>query len=213
MSQQTVSRIERDKLDGLTVGSLRNCVRVLGGFVAIEVRWHGGALEALSDERHAAIQNWTVGLLVEHGWDARVELSFNHFGDRGRYDVIAFHVPARLLVAIEVKTTIDDAQAMLGRLDVKARVAARVATDLGWHPVAVVPVLIVAEGRTAQRRVAQHPSLFQRYALRGMPALAWLRNPKHPSPSGLLVFVRPPNTRAASTRPRESRFNRRLPAP
>lgn len=194
------------------MGSLRSCVGALGGFLALEVRWQGGPLDALTDARHAAIQEWAAALLTADGWQTRVEFSFNLFGDRGRYDVIAFHAPSRLLVAVEVKTTIDDAQELRGRLDIKVRVAPRAVTDLGWRPSFVVPALIVADGRTAHRRVAQHPGLFQRLALRGRPALAWLRHPATPAPTGILLFVRPPITRQVGAKPRSRAFGGQIPA-
>lgn len=200
VSQPTVSRAERDQLDGLTVGSLRACVAALDGFVALEVRWRGTALDALADAGHAALQDWTARVLEQAGWETRVETSFNQFGDRGRYDVLGFNRASGVLLAVEVKTAIEDAQEMLGRLDVKVRVARRVVAEFGWRPVAVVPLLVIADGRTAQRRIAQHAALFRRYAVRGRPALAWLRHPSGEPPTGLLVLVRAPVTREASTK-------------
>lgn len=42
-------------------------------------------------------------------------MSFNHYGDRGRYDILAFHPPTGILLVVEVKTGIGDVQATLGR--------------------------------------------------------------------------------------------------
>jgi hypothetical protein len=131
--------LERDLVDGLTVATLRRCLSVLDGYLAVEARWHGADVEALADSRHAAIQDWTASRLRTTGWDPRAEVSFNHFGDRGRYDVLAFHAARRIVMVVEVKTILTDLQETLGRLDVKTRLAPSVAAELGWNPVAIVP--------------------------------------------------------------------------
>jgi hypothetical protein len=66
---------------------------------------------------------------------------------------------------------------LLAGLDRKVRNAPFVARERGWQPRAVVPVLIVLEGTTARRRIAEHPALFARFALRGRAGASWLRHP------------------------------------
>jgi transcriptional regulator with XRE-family HTH domain len=198
VSQQTISRVEADRLDGVDVLLLRRIVSALDGHLVMDLRYAGEALSRLVDADHAWLQNWLAALLRGAGWSVRVELSFNHYGDRGRYDVIAFHAGMRVLLVVEIKTEIRDAQETLGRLDVKLRLARRVATETGWNAASIVPALIVAHGRTAQRRVADHPALFGAFTSRGRQATAWLRRPRRPVPDGLLAFVRVPNTHGAS---------------
>ena len=77
------------------------------------------------------------------------ETSFNHYGDRGRIDVMAFHSPLRILLVIEIKTRIQDVQDTLGRLDIKKRIAPILARDRGWDVAAIVPAFVV-------RYVGQH---------------------------------------------------------
>jgi hypothetical protein len=61
----------------------------------------------------------------------------------------------------------------------------------GWAARTVVPALVVQEGTTARRRIADHAGIFGRYALRGANAIAWLRHPGGDVPQGILVFVNP----------------------
>ena len=129
----------------------------------------------------------------------RVEASFNHFGDRGRVDILAFHPSCRILLVVEIKSVIEDVQDTIGRLDIKVRVAPDLGRESGWQPLVVVPALLVTDGRTSQRRVSTHSALFQRFALRGRSALGWLRKPRGPAPSGLLAFIRAPSTRVVHT--------------
>lgn len=199
VSQQTISRVERDLHDGIDIPLLRRITSALDGYLVIDLRSGGEALSRLIDADHAWLQNWLASLLTAAGWSVRVELSFNHYGDRGRYDAIAFHPGLRVLLVVEIKTEIRDAQETLGRLDVKVRLARRVAMEAGWNPEVIVPALVVAHGRTAQRRIADHPALFGRFTCRGRQVTAWLRRPRRPVPGGFLAFVRVPNTQATST--------------
>jgi hypothetical protein len=76
-----------------------------------------------------------LGTLRAGGWTTAVEVTFNHYGDRGSIDVLAVHPVARIALVVEVKTEITSAEETLRRLDVKVRLgaglarAARVAGD------------------------------------------------------------------------------------
>jgi predicted XRE-type DNA-binding protein len=203
VSQPTVSRIERGELERVTIGALSRCVRQLDARLLIDLRVHGESIADLADATHAALQNWVAGYLGDAGWQVRPEVSFNHYGDRGRIDVLAAHAPSGVIAVVEVKSAIHDVQDTLGRLDVKLRVARGAARELGWRASAAVPVLIVADHRTSQRRVADHRSLFERFSMRGRSGLAWLRRPRGQPPPGILAFVRVPDihgSRKASRR-------------
>lgn len=139
-------------------------------------------------------------MLRDFGWTVRVEVSFNHYGDRGRVDVLAYHPPSACLVVGEVKTALGDLQDTVGRLDVKTRLGRRLARDAGWPEVrAVIPALILVESGTTRRIVAAHPSLFAQFALRGRDARSWIRSPNLPAPAGLLWFANLPPAHRAST--------------
>lgn len=174
----------------MTIGTVERVIAALQASVDLTVRWEGAALDRTLDSAHAHLQEWVARELNALGWLVRVEVSFNHYGDRGRVDVLAFHPVTRVLLVVEVKTAFGDLQDTIGRLDVKVRLGSTIALEVGWTDVAaVVPMLVVADARSARRLVAAHASLFARYSVRGRQARAWLRRPGLPAPVGLLRFV------------------------
>ena len=197
ISQQQMSRLEAD-VRRASLGALERWSEALGAYLAVEVRVSGG--RALLDARHAAIQNSLARKLRLDGWIVETEVSFNHYGDRGRIDVLAFHPSMRIVLVVEVKTRITDVQDVLGKLDVKKRIAPMLARDRGWSVAAIVPALVISEDRTSRRRVADHPALFEPFRLRARAARSWLGRPSVPAPSGILMFeattaLAPPATR------------------
>ena len=183
------------------MGTIERVMEALGATMDVTVRWHGERLDRLVDAGHAAIVERTTAHLASLGWLCRPEVSFNHFGDRGLVDVVAIHVATRMVMIVEVKTAIGDVQAMLGRLDVKARLGRTIAESVGWTDArAVAPAFVIANTRTARRCVLRHEHSFRRYSLRGRSALAWLRNPRLPAPSGLLRFVNVPDVHGVSVK-------------
>jgi hypothetical protein len=130
-----------------------------------------------------------------------VEVTFNHYGERGSIDILAWHPGARVLLVCEVKTVIVDAQALLATVDRKVRVAAVIGRQRGWVPVTIAPALIVVEGSTARRRIREHAALFARFALTGRAAGAWIRRPAGgTAPSGVLLFHKLSDARSGDRR-------------
>ena len=202
VSRETISRLERGDVAGMTLGNVDRIARMLGGSLHLQIRWQGERLDRLMDEVHAALQAEVAQTLATAGWDVRVESSFNHYGDRGRVDVLAHQAQMGTLLVVEVKSAFGDLQETLGRLDVKVRLAHHLARDLGWgSPTSVVPALVVGDSRLARRTVRRHDALFARYGLRGRTARAWLRTPQPPAPSGLLWFAKRPDSRHATVGP------------
>lgn len=189
ISQSELSRRERGSLENCSVAEVERWGAVLGAHLSLEIRFDGE--RPLRDARHARLQTWLVGLLTRHGWTVLVEHSFNQYGDRGRIDVLAHHPIARVIVVAEIKTSIDDVGDVLGRLDVKRRVAPILAREQRWSTGEVVPMLLVLEQRTNRRRVADHASVFSSFPMRAQPAAAWLRRPRGPLPPGIVLFARP----------------------
>lgn len=191
-----VSRLENDRIDGVPMRKLHRCVDELGGYLRVEVVWRGEQLPRLLDARHAALQDRFVRILEAYAWQVRVEVSFNHYGDRGRIDILAFQPARRMVVVVEVKPDIGDVQDTLGRLDVKVRLALAIARDLGWNPTAVVPALVLEDGTSHRRHVGDHPGLFRRFSLVGRAARAWLRasDGDAAAPDGILLFLKPPDS-------------------
>lgn len=180
--------LERGHVDRLTVRTARAIVGAVDLPLAWDIGWQRQEIDRLFDADHSALAASLASVLVAAGWEVRSEASFNHFGERGRIDLLAFHHPMRLLLVVEVKTSVVDAQALLGGIDAKARIAPTLVAALGWsRPAAVVPAIVVADGTTSRRHVRQLAPLLHRYELRGRTATAWLRQPK-PGPTGLLLL-------------------------
>jgi DNA-binding XRE family transcriptional regulator len=194
VSRGVVSLVERETHASVTIGAMYRIADALDARLALDFHWSGAELDRLLDAGHAALAEWLAAFLGRFGWDVRVEVSFNHFGDRGRYDLLAFNAATGVLLVVEVKTAIGDLQELLGRLDIKVRVARRTSTTFGWRLSCVVPLLLLADGTTNRRRTRQHPMLFARFTLRGARASTWLRHPAEAnSPDGLLLFRKVPH--------------------
>lgn len=185
VSQAAISAIERGAADRFTLGTLRAVLAALGARGYLDVRWGGlGDLDRLLDRDHAALVTTWAERHARGTWEIWPEASFSIYGERGRIDMLGFHAPTRTLEVAECKTGIWDVSETLGRLDVKARLAARVAADRGWRAGRVVRVLVVAEGRTTRRRIAAARTLFGGFDLRGRDAARWLADPTIPGSGG-----------------------------
>lgn len=189
ISQSELSRWERGSLEDCSVAEVERWGAVLGAHVSMEVRIDGE--RPLADARHARLQNWIVGVLRQHGWSVLVEHSFNHYGDRGRIDVLAYHPVNQVVLVVEVKTRVDDVGDILGRLDVKRRVAPLLAREQRWPTTAIVPMLLILEHRTNRRRIGDHAPVFANFTVRARAAIAWVHLPHGEPPSGLLLFASP----------------------
>jgi hypothetical protein len=185
-----ISRLERGHLKACSVARLERILDALGARLVGFVDWRGGELDRLLDADHALLQErWALRKAgVGAYWQSAQEVTYNHFGDRGSIDDLAFHAASGTLLVSELKTGIYDAGRMLMKLDEKVRVAPDVARRLGWAVRRVVRCLVIAESSTNRRRVAAHAALFARFACRGRDATGWLRQPDA-TVGGLLVFV------------------------
>ncbi|MGZ8475171.1 MAG: helix-turn-helix domain-containing protein [Candidatus Limnocylindria bacterium] len=199
VSRPTISRLERGIVRGVPLGTIESVAAALGASVEVIVRWHGEQLDRLIDTAHAWLQQEAAASLTAAGWTARPEVSFNHFGDRGRVDLLAFHAPLGLLLVVEVKGSLGDLQETLGRLDVKVRLGRSLADQSGWAGVrGIGPAFVFADTRSVRRTLAQHASLFARFTLRGRSAQAWIRRPAMPAPTGLIWFLNVPDSHGVS---------------
>jgi transcriptional regulator with XRE-family HTH domain len=172
VSRLAVSRHELGLLDDANVGAVRLHAAALGLRAELVLIGRGGDLAKMTDEEHAAIVEHVAAALIEHGWLVDAETSFNHFGDRGRFDLLAFHPATGRLVIVEVKTELTNLQELLGVLDVKERLAKRVATKHGWAATSVSTLLAVAGTDVARKTVAAHPALFGSFTIgRGQSAM------------------------------------------
>jgi transcriptional regulator with XRE-family HTH domain len=198
LSPSVVSRLERGKLDGMTMRHVARVAAALDASAHLQLRWNGAELDRLVDARHAALQNDVAGLLSRAGWTVRPEVSFNHYGDRGRVDLLAFHPGLRAVLVLEIKSALGDIQETLGRLDVKLRLSSGLTRDAGWTDATLaIPALVIGDSRAARRIVDGYSALLAGFPMRGRPATAWVRHPRLPAPRGLLWFATPVNGRTA----------------
>ena len=189
VDRSTISLLETGEADRLTIGTIRRCVEPLGVRVEMRATWRGPELDRLLDQDHAALESRWTRRLAGWGWETWPEVSYSRYGERGRIDLVGWHAATSTLLIIECKTALGDAQAALGTLDAKARLARFVAHQLELPaPSMVVPALIFQESMTTRRHLADLEPLFRRYAVRGRSAITWLRGPAAPHPSGMLIF-------------------------
>jgi transcriptional regulator with XRE-family HTH domain len=179
VSQDSVSRVERGLMGGMTVDRIRAIGQALGMVLDITPRWSGGELDRLLGARHSALHEAVAARFARlPGWTVVPEVTFSIFGERGAIDILAWHVPTRTLLVIELKTELVDVQELLGTLDRKRRLAPKIGADRGWNPAFVATWVILADGRTNRRRVDAHRTVL-RASLpadgRGMNA--WLGDP------------------------------------
>lgn len=207
VGRRAVSSLELGRARSLRLRVVEAILEALGARFDARVLWRGPALDRLLDEAHAAVSSVVKRRLERWGWVVRVEVSFSRYGERGRIDLLAFHPATGFLLVVEVKTELVDVQDLLGTLDAKARLGRHVAERFGWAVRAVVPAVVFSESKTTRARLARVDALFDRFSLRGRPAITWLRRPSA-RPSGLLWFVTVPGVRGRSERPRVRRSGR-----
>lgn len=210
-SQSAISDIERGRADRYTVAAIRRVLQAMDATCQMDVVWGGrGDLDRLLDADHArVVQVWAQRHRAA-GWDVWVEASYSIYGERGRVDLLAFHAPSATLEVTEVKTGIWDVQATIGSLDTKVRLARRVAIHRGWRPRSVVPALVLMDGSTVRRRIADHAELFASLDVRGGSVCSFIRDPRTAC-TGVLAFVPLPRTNRTGLR-RAGQQRVRLPA-
>ena len=150
-----MGRIERGLRAGLALDDVDAVAAALGATARLTLVWHGEGLDRLLDEAHARLVEETVRHLRDWGWDVAVEVTFAVSGERGSIDVLAYHSGTRMLLVVEVRSVVPDIQATLAGVDRKTRLAARIARERGWNPVATARVLVLWATRTNRRRVAR----------------------------------------------------------
>jgi transcriptional regulator with XRE-family HTH domain len=179
VSQSVVSRAELARLHRVSVREIDQIAQVLDVSIFIDAKWNAGNVDRLIDRSHASIVEFVVQELRGLGWEVIVEYGFNHYGDRGSVDVLAWHPATRTLLIIEVKSILTDLQAAFTSLATKVRVVPMLARrEFGWE-IASVGRLLVMPGSKANRSVvANHAATFGTLFPRRMPSLrSWLRRP------------------------------------
>lgn len=179
ISQKALSDVELGRLASVGLGKLRRIAAVLDVAVSIDARYHGGKGDRLLDRAHAHLVNALVRILENEGWETLPEFTFNHYGDRGSVDILAWHAATRTLLIIEVKATLTDLQDLLAALSRKVRVVPSVVRrELDWRPEHVGRILVVGDTKASRSIVARHAALFENaFPARSREARAWIRRP------------------------------------
>lgn len=146
-----------------SVASLERHASAFGLRVRVSLVGRGGGLERLGDEEHAAIVEVTAQWLGGMGFEVAAEVSFNEWGERGRIDLLAWRAATGTLVIGEVKTELTDLQDLLGRLDVKERLAPAIAARRGWRVKRQITLLALVATSFNRRIVGRHPTLFSTF--------------------------------------------------
>lgn len=175
-----VSRIERGQCGPVPLDRLRAVADELGIRTELGCWWRGGDLDRLLNARHSLLHESVARAVreVAPDWSLAPEVSFSIWGERGLIDVLAWYPARRALLIIELKTDIVDVNEVVGMVDRKRRLAPKVATERGWNPDTIPVWVIVADGRTNRRRVAEHAAMLRNaFPADGRRMPGWLRTP------------------------------------
>lgn len=178
-SQTAISLVERGHLADLPLRRLRQIFAALEAEALIDVRWRGGALDRLLDERHAFLVGLTMERLKADGWHVGVEVSYSRYGERGSIDVLAWHEATRGLLVVEVKSELSAIESTLRKLDEKVRLGPAIARErFGWHTSQVSRLLVLPDRMADRDRVARAAAvLVTALPSRTRSVRAWLRDP------------------------------------
>jgi transcriptional regulator with XRE-family HTH domain len=179
VSRGFVSLVERGHMDKVSLATLRRLGSVLDIRIDLYARWRGGSLDRMLNLRHSLLAESVVASFAGlRDWLVAPEVSFSIFGERGVIDLLAYHPPTGSLLVIELKTLIVDINELVGTLDRKSRLAARIASERDWEARTVSRWLIVTPAKTNLRRVATHRSILRAaFPDDGRRMRAWLREP------------------------------------
>lgn len=180
VSRSVISLIERGHLERLSFATVSRVAAALEIRLDVYPRWRGGDLDRLLNAGHSAMHE-LLGRQFDQlpDWVRGVEVSFAVYAERGLIDILAFHPTTGSLLVIELKTEIVDVQELVGRVDIKARLAQAIARQRGWDPRSVSTWVVVAESRTNRRRLAAHRSMLRSaFPDDGHRLRAWLNQPQ-----------------------------------
>jgi len=181
-SRDKVARIEQGRSANISLGTLRAVAAALDADFVPALRWRGGDLERVLNARHAAMHDAIAELFgARPGWLFEPEVSFAFDRERGVIDAVAWHARTRTLLLVELKTELVDVNELMATMDIRLRLAPRIARGRGWFPAVVGCWVAVAESRTNRRCVARHQlTLRSKFPDDGHALRAWLRRPSGP---------------------------------
>jgi transcriptional regulator with XRE-family HTH domain len=213
VSQPSISVLERGFADRVPLYRLRPVLKCLDiELTGYELRSRVGIVDRLLDEGHATLAGRVADLLGRSGWEVRPEVSYSRYGERGSFDLVAWHARTLSLLVVEVKTDLVSVEATLRKLDEKVRLGRSVAREaFGWAAGTVSSILVLPRSSRSHRQVARHSAVID-LALpgRSVRAKIWLRKPSgrfagvlFVSEIGATTLRRTKSTRIRIRRPRD----------
>ena len=202
VSQSTVSRIERGWFEDLSLRTVRSVSSALEARVHLAPRWRGAELDRLLDEDHAAVVASVARQLESLGWQALLEVTYAHYGERGSIDVLGLQPSLKAVAVIEIKTDIASTEELGRKIDEKARLAPEIVrARVGWVPAVVGRLVVMPDTMRLRRLVERHEVLKRMFPSDGRAVRRWLRDPRE-SVAGLwfLSEIRPWTLRGRSAR-------------
>jgi transcriptional regulator with XRE-family HTH domain len=180
LSRAKVSQLENHRLEKLSLPELDRSFAALGATLIVGAHWKGAALDRLLDEGHARLVGHVGEELRRCGWEVAFEVTFSEFGERGSIDILGWKAAERALLVTEIKSEMGSMDGLLRPLDVKVRLAPKIARErFGWSGVATVSRLVVMPEDSTQRRLAaRHASVLAKaFPIRSREVRRWLQNP------------------------------------
>jgi hypothetical protein len=162
------------------MATMRQIFGELGATLESTVRWRGGMLDRLLDERHAELVGAMVVRLRRLGWSVELEVSYSVYGERGSIDILAGRSIDRAVFVVEVKSELVSVEEPGRKTDEKLRLARqRLCRErFGWTPQVAGRVLVLPATDAARRSVRRHaPVLDVAFPARGSAVRRWLLNP------------------------------------
>ncbi len=175
-------RLEAGRAGDLELDRIRRVLTTLGGRARLTAWYGGAAADRLLDEKHAGIVERALALLVRRGWQVLAEVSYSEYGERGSIDIMAGYEETKALAVCEIKSAIGSLEETNRVLDVKERIAPKLAKQrFGWWPSNVGRLLVVPNEMTVRRTIARHElTMAATYPARSREVRAWLRHPDRP---------------------------------
>lgn len=180
LSASMVSLVERGHLDAVALRTIRKIAAELDIRIELTARTRAGDLERLLQAGHAALHEELARHLDSlPGWVHAPEVSFSIWGERGVIDILAYHPPTGSLLVIELKTDLVSLEELLTTMDVRMRLAGKIARDRGWYANTISAWVVVAESAAGRRRVRTHAAtLRSAFPADGRLIRSWLRRPQ-----------------------------------
>lgn len=174
--------VELGRASLVKLGRVRTLFAATGGRARLGAWWNGAAADRLLDERHAALVERALAVFSRFGWQTAVEVTFNDWGERGSIDLFAAHQRSGIACVCEIKSVFGSLEATNRALDVKVRLAPKLAqATFGWRPAMIGRLLIVPADDTMRRTVARHSrTMAAIYPTRTREVRAWIRQPMGP---------------------------------